>query len=332
MNGDNGEPRVWALLDDRAGNRSQCLGVVEALGLPYETRELQYGSLAALPNVLLGASFCGLTGDTRRSLSPPWPSILIGAGRRTAPVARRIKRLSNGRAFAVQIMDSGSGRGGFDLVAVPRHDGEIDDDNVMAITGAPHGLTASALASARQEWEPRLSGFASPRIAVIVGGSTRRREFSDAMARQLGRTVDRLAASAGGSLMVSTSRRTGSAADALLNEISVAAHLYRWGDPGDNPYRGYLAMADAIVVSGDSVSMCSEACAGTQPVYIFAPDGSVVEKHARLHRELYAAGLARPLDDSSFEIWSHAPLNAALDIVTEINRRLELPPPPAPLR
>ena len=332
MNSDNAGLLVWALLDDRAGNRSQCLGVVEALGRKYETRELRYRSLAALPNGLLGASFLVITDDTRNGLSPPWPSILIGAGRRTAPVGRRIKQLAGGRVFAVQIMDPGSGRGAFDLVAVPRHDGEIGGENVMAITGAPHGLIASTLESARQEWEPRLAELPSPRIAVIVGGSTRRREFSDAMARQLGRTVDRMAADAGGSLMVSTSRRTGSAADALLSEISVAAHLYRWGDPGDNPYRGYLAIADAIVVSGDSVSMCSEACAGTQPVYIFAPDGSVAEKHARLHRELYAAGLARPLDENDFERWSHAPLNAAADIASEINRRLELPPPSAPAR
>jgi hypothetical protein len=330
MNGDATGPLVWALLDDRAGNRSQCLGVVEALGLAHRRRELRYRSLAALPNALLGASFLGLTADARRPLTPPWPAVVIGVGRRTAPVGRRIKHLAGGGVLAVQIMDPGSGRGDFDLVAVPRHDGATPGANVMSMTGAPHGLTAPVLAEARETWAPRLAGLPAPRIAVIVGGRTRRRPFGEAMARQLGKTVDRMAGKAGGSLMVSTSRRTGAAEAALLGEITAPAEVYRWGDAGENPYRGYLAVADAIVVTGDSVSMCSEACAGTGPVYIFAPEGAVVDKHARLHRELYDAGLARPLAEGGLGSWSHPPLNAAADVAAEIRRRLEAPPDPAP--
>ena len=132
-----------------------------------------------------------------------------------------------------------------------------------------------------------------------------------------------MAGAAGGSLLISTSRRTGKPAEDLLAEVAVPAHVFRWGDAGDNPYLGYIACADAVIVTGDSVSMCTEACAGTAPVYIYAPPGFVIDKHARLHRELYDAGYARPLGET-LEPWHHPPLNAATDIAAEIRRRLKM--------
>ena len=313
-------PAVWTLLDERAGNRSQCLGVAEALDLGFERRDLQYTAAAALPNFAIGASFAALTLDSRVNLTPPWPDVVVAAGRRTAPVARRIKGLGGGRTFLVQIMDPG-GAGDFDLVAVPRHDQLGRRPNLIQTTGAPHRLGPAKLEEAARQWRPRLKALPEPRIALIVGGSTRRRRFSEEMARQLGRMASAMASGAGGSLLVSTSRRTGDATRALLYEIAAPAHVYRWGDGGENPYAGYLGLADAIIVSGDSVSMCSEACAGTGPVYIYAPEALTVAKHARLHRELFDAGYARPLA-GTLERWSHPPLNAAADVAREMRARL----------
>ena len=145
-------PAVWLLIDDRAGNRSQCLGVAEALGLKFEVRGLEYTAAGALPQFILGASFFGLTAKSRAELAPPWPDLVIAAGRRTAPVARRIKRVNGGATYLVQIMDPGSaGAGEFDLIAAPRHDSITERPNVMRITGAPHRITPARLAAAAAE-------------------------------------------------------------------------------------------------------------------------------------------------------------------------------------
>ena len=109
----NAPPVIWVLTDGRAGNRSQCLGVAYQLGLAYQVTELDYGPLAALPTELLGASLAWLTGDSRAGLSPPWPDLVIAAGRRTAPVARKIGRLGGGGCFLAQIMHPGAGAGDF---------------------------------------------------------------------------------------------------------------------------------------------------------------------------------------------------------------------------
>ncbi|MBX9634595.1 MAG: mitochondrial fission ELM1 family protein, partial [Magnetospirillum sp.] len=244
--------------------------------------------------------------------------LVIAAGRRTAPVARWIKRQSG--APLVQIMDPGpGGRSEFDLIAIPAHDGTMGGANVLSVTGAPHRVTAAKLAEAAELWRPRFAHLPRPWVALIVGGSTRQRRFTAAMAQELGQRV----AALGGSVLVTTSRRTGAEAEqALLEMLPEPRFVHRWGAVGDNPYFGFLALADTLVVTGDSVSMACEACAAPAPVYLYAPQGLVVPKHARLHAQLYARGLARPLDGASaVESWSHPPLNAAADIAAAIRKR-----------
>ncbi len=329
-------PVVWALIDGRAGNRSQCLGVADALGLDYRTREIATGPLAKLPNALLGASFAGLDAATRAGLSPPWPDLVIAAGRRTAPVARKIRRLGGGGVFLAQVMHPGAGAGEFGLIAQPRHDHASNrastGANVLPITGAPHRLTPERLAGEAERWRGRFDKLPKPWIALIVGGATRRRNFTNSMARELGARASKMALLAGGSLLVTTSRRTGAATETLIGAVNAPANIHRWQDISqngggeDNPYHGYLALADGVIVTGDSVSMCSEACAGTGPVHIYAPPALITPKHARLHAGLYEQGYARPLNDTadSFETWSHPRLNPAREVAAEIRKRLGL--------
>lgn len=322
---DGDDTTVWVLADDRPGNRGQALGVAEALGMPFAVKEIRYGPLGGLPNVLLGASFAGLSGDSRSELAPLWPDIVIGAGRRIAPVARAIKRLSGGQTFAVQIMDPGRfARRDFDLIAVPHHDQAAPGPNVFFITGAPHRVTPDTLARAAEAWRGRLAHLPNPRIAVLIGGSAKGRALAGAAMEDLASRIEAFARRTGGSLLITSSRRTDPASlDALLARVSVPHYVHRWGDAGENPYLGFLALADAVVVTGDSISMCSEACASGAPVYIFARDEFVTEKYARLHRELYDLGFARPLSDQATAGRKDGPrLNAADAIAAEIGKRL----------
>lgn len=316
---------VWVLADDRTGNVAQCVGVAEALGLPFAVKSIRYGRLARLPNLLRGASLIGLEPDSRAALGAPWPRLVIAAGRRTAPVARWIKRRCG--AKLVQIMDPGpGGRADFDLIAAPSHDnrGLEGQGNVVSIIGAPHRVTPTKLAAAAAEWRDRFAHLPRPWVGLIVGGTTKNRPFTPALARTLGERAGALASAAGGSVLVTTSRRTGAEAEAaLLAGLPEPRFVHSWQAGGDNPYFGFLALADALIVTGDSVSMACEACATPAPVYLFAPDGFVAEKHARLHAELYERDLARPLEDGTrIEAWSHPPINAAIDIVAAIRERL----------
>ena len=319
---------IWNLIDDRAGNQSQCLGVGEALGLKYEIRDLKYTPAAALPNFVMGKSFGGLTASSRVNLVEPWPDLIIAAGRRCSPVARHIKTLNNGNTFLVQIMYPGdTGLDEFDLVCTPRHDEIKGGANIFKIIGAPHRITQDRLATARQNWQECLNHLPYPRIAVIVGGSTKRRIFTEQMASELGSAASKMALDAGGSLMVTTSRRSTDSVDALINEIKAPAKIFKWGDEGENPYLGFLAMASGVIVTGDSVSMCSEAAATTGPVWIYAPKKLTSRKHGILHQQLFEGGYAKIFDakdGTAFDQWQHPPLNAANQISDEIKKRLKI--------
>ena len=78
-----------------------------------------------------------------------------------------------------------------------------------------------------------------------------------------------------GSVLATASRRTGAAAtDSLCRRAGRrAAPAVPLGRCRANPYAGFLAWADAVVVTGDSVSMLSEALATAVPVFIADPGG-----------------------------------------------------------
>jgi mitochondrial fission protein ELM1 len=321
--GTSDEGEIWVLADDRAGNVAQCLGVAEALGLPFTVKTIAYDRFARLPNALRGAGLTGVAPESRAALCAPWPRLVIAAGRRTAPVARWIKRRSGARL--VQIMDPGfPGRGDFDLIVSPAHDCPKPGGNVLEVLGAPHRVTPERLAAEAEKWRPAFAPLPRPWVAVIVGGATKNRPFPVEMARSLGESVARLAAGQGGSLLLTTSRRTGAEQEAALAAgLPEPRWLHLFAQGGDNPYFGFLALADAVIVTGDSVSMCCEACASAAPVFIWAPQGWAAPKHARLHAQLYRAGLARPLEGAGgLEGWERPRLNAAREVACVIRERL----------
>jgi mitochondrial fission protein ELM1 len=308
---------IWVLADDRPGNVSQALGVAEALGSPFTVKTIRYNALGKLHNALRSASRFGLVRWSRKGIeAKPPPTLVIAAGRRTAPLARWLKRRYGARL--VQLMDPGwPGRHRFDLIAAPLHDELPDAPNIIRTLGACHRATPALLASEAARWKDRLPDLPRPWTLVAVGGSTALRRFAAADARALIEACRGFA----GSLLVVASRRTGAEAEAALAEhLPQQGWLCRWQERADSPYLALLALADQVVATGDSMSMCCEACANGGPVFLFAPPHLTEPKHALLHASLYEQGYARPLGKDPSP-WRHAPLNASARVAEEVLRR-----------
>ena len=166
------DPLIWVLADDRAGNVTQALGVAEALGRPFVVKTLRYTPLAKLHSVLQGASRIGLTAESRAELTAPWPDLVIAAGRRTAPVARWIKRIARKPVVVVQLMNPGRvGASQFDLIAVPRHDCVAPDRPTAPMraqrrTRAPSAWRIAARRGSGAMGRPRGITTASPIAGV----------------------------------------------------------------------------------------------------------------------------------------------------------------------
>lgn len=300
---------VWGLVDDRAGHTGQVLGVIAKLGAPYQLKRLEYNLLGRLlPSALLGASIAGVERARSAPLNPPWPTLVIAAGRRTVPVLRYIKQHSPG-TIGVYCMWPGSAEG-IDLVAAPAHDRPPALPNVITTLTPLHAVTPEALMSARDAWGHRFVHLKRPWVALCLGGDTKQGSYRREDWQQVIARAQALAGS--GSLLVTTSRRTPAHAMALAESMLAGTPhmLHRWDSGMDNPYLGMLACADAVIVTGDSLSMCAEACVSGKPVYIFAPEAVIPQKHKNLHAALYARGMARPLNEQAALDWQPA---SALD-------------------
>jgi mitochondrial fission protein ELM1 len=140
---------------------------------------------------------------------------------------------------------------------------------------------------------------------VLIGGANRayRLDLAD-----LADMAERIAAAvrpAGGSVLVTPSRRTGPAGVAVLREHFARLPGQVWDGTGDNPYFAYLALADALLVTADSVSMVSEAAATGKPVHILELPGGDA-KFARFHESMRQAGVTRTFA-GAIEQWSYEP-------------------------
>jgi mitochondrial fission protein ELM1 len=303
-------PRVWVLLGKGQGGNAQMINLAEALGWPYETRQLYHNRWNRLPNLLLGPSI--LSVDRRRSdpLGPPWPDLVIAASRRSAPVARWIKRQSGGTTRLVHLFHTQAPLHRFDLVITLPQYRLPQRPNVLHLSGALNRIPAEKLEAAAGEWQAEFQDLPRPRIALIVGGNSSSYELDPATAARLGREASAAARALGGSLLISTTPRTPpEAAGALFAHIDVPAYRYRWQrNDSRNPYFAFLALADRFIVTVDSASVPVEACATGKAVAVFEwprrPSQSawakvLLERQPlrAMHQALIYWGLVKPARD-----------------------------------
>jgi len=330
-------PKVWVLLAGKAGGNGQLMSLADALGWPYETKQLRYNSLNHCPNLFLGSSI--LSVDRRRSspLEAPWPDLVLASSRRSAPVARWIKKQSGGHARLVHLIHTQAPLHLFDLViTTPQYRVPLRP-NVLCNTAPLNRPAPDRLAAAASRWQVRLGNLPRPYTALLVGGNSSVYELDAATATILARQANAQVRNVGGSLLVSTSPRTPpSAVEALFGALDCPAHCYRWrpNDP-DNPYLAYLALADSFIVTVDSASQVVEACLTNKPVYVFTwptrarslqPQGHMLRQSrrlAQLYEQLIYWGFIRPTRDfaASLQILMQKGLVAQLGSASDAQPR-----------
>jgi hypothetical protein len=177
---------------------------------------------------------------------------------------------------------------------------------VLAILGSPHRVTPERIADEAATYPRVLPALPGPRLAVLIGGKSKRQDISAARASKIAGQLLKLQGDTGGSLMVTLSRRTGASARRVFQrELAPKAQVYFDGE-GPNPYFAMLAAADAIFVTTDSVNMAAEAAATGKPVYLLAVDGAAGRLGA-FHDSLVARGCARWFE-GAFDPWIYEPL------------------------
>ncbi len=307
---DKRQMTCWVVTDGKAGMENQCLGLAEALGLTPIVKRIKLRTpwKQLMPFFRHGLRWAfSPKGDL---IEPPWPDLLIATGRQSVAASLRVRRATqmNGgkRTFTVQLQNPVIAPMHFDLVVVPRHD-NLAGPNVMTTRGGLHRVSSEMLEREGAKLLPMIENLPHPRVAVLVGGSNSVYSLTLREMKPIAGQLAEVAKATGGSLIVTPSRRTGTANLAVLQETLRDVPHFIWDGEGYNPYYGMLALADAFCVTMDSVNMVSEACTTGKPVHIIElPGGS--EKFRRFHQSLRDDGLTRSFT-GKLEQWSYLPLN-----------------------
>ncbi|MBI1867961.1 MAG: mitochondrial fission ELM1 family protein [Methylocystis sp.] len=297
---------AWVLSDGRAGHEAQSLGIAEALGLFPQIRRIAPRGLFALLAPFGPIDPRDAPRRPGSPIAPPFPDILIAAGRRTLPYLRRVKHASSGRAFTVYINDPRTGAPTADMIVAPRHDG-LCGDNVVSPLTPSNRLTHALLTHVRENPDPRVAALPCPRVALLIGGTSCHYRFTQGDVAKLA-NLARSLAQQGKSVMATASRRTPPELMDAVRKALAGAPAFLWDGSGENPYLSMLANADAIVVTADSVNMAGEAAATGAPIHIYEPTGGHPKIRAYLDG-LATHGAIRAWT-GKLENWRYEPINS----------------------
>ena len=298
---------------------NQAVALAEAVGLPYAVKRVH----PRPPWTWLPPGWWpwprAALGEESDPIAAPWPDLLISCGRRAVPYALLVKRQSAGRTIIVHIQNPQTNLARFDLVAPPRHD-HLRGANVIETEASLHRINQTRLRQAAADLAPQLAHLPRPLVAVLIGGSNACYSLTPATIASLAGQLRSLCQGRGVGLAVTTSRRTGAANIKALRTALAGLPALVWDFKGANPYFGYLGLADAIIVTCDSVNMVSEACATGKPVHVVHLAGGN-RKFNEFHASMQDAGYTRPFQ-GSLETWQYEPANDAGKVAARIKELL----------
>jgi mitochondrial fission protein ELM1 len=314
----------WVLTTGEAGMRSQALGLAEAVGLPVVEKRIGLRvPWRWLPGGLVGTPLSALdpAGD---ALHPPWPRLVVSCGRRSIGPALAVKRRSRGRTIAAYVQNPEFARADFDLVAAMPHDG-VHGPNVSMTRTALHGVTPQKLVEAGAFWRARVNPDGDGILGVLLGGDNGAYRLTPRVLARLVAVLRKARARHGLRAVLTPSRRTGGVARRILAEAFAGEDwITMWDEQGPNPYFGILALSERLIVTGESISMISEALATGRPVHVLPLEGGGRRHDAFLTR-IVAEQLVSAIegDDLDWMFAGQGPINATPEVAARLREMLD---------
>jgi mitochondrial fission protein ELM1 len=311
-------PLVWVVDSEYTGELHARTGVAERLGYGYDIIPVPNGDAVNYQKLLLAKYNASCNGYRPNLL------IISGTGEETTAEIADLRTLFEGRLFTLYLAsilpDEHHPRlVEYDLIASPQLSGK----NIVTLNGVPHQLTRAQLAAAHKRHENYFNALGRPIIGLLIGGNTRYcYGFDEAHARQLAGRVATIAKKLNGSIVVTNSRRTPETAlVALLNGLKGVTHdFFDWQAIEISFYHALLAHADLFIVTGDSLSMCSEAAFTGKPILADLSENATECYHREIVGNLIQYGAAKLLT-GQFEPWTYLPPDPTGAVVNEVHER-----------
>jgi len=209
-------------------------------------------------------------------------NFIISCGSSIAGVNNLLSRDSN--AKSISILKPGLlSYGRFDLVILPQHDAPKirKGKNLFAITYAAPNLVMSDYL--KEQSEGLLNHFSHlknnlrPKIGLFIGGNAKTVFLSQRQIKILIRQIKEILNEVNMDILITTSRRTPARIERLLIKefkkySSCPLLIIANQENVPEAVGGILGLSDIVVVSGDSLSMISEAASSGKSTIVFLPE------------------------------------------------------------
>jgi len=222
-----------------------------------------------------------LTEESFRQVAAMKTNFIISCGSSIAGVNNLLSRDSSAKSIAI-LKPGLLSCERFDLVVLPQHDEPKRKNykNLFAITYAAPNLVMSEYL--KEQSEALLNRYShlkdshKPKIGLFIGGSAKTVFLSDRQIKILIRQIKEVLKEINMDILITTSRRTPLRIERLLHKefkkypdcpLLILANQENVAEA----VGGILGLSDIVVVSGDSLSMISEAASSGKKTIVFLP-------------------------------------------------------------
>ena len=246
----------------------------------------------------------GLEKSSYEDLMRTYADVVISTGSSLAGV-NSIYRYENNAKNAVCMKPGILSFRKFDMVVLPRHDmrKKIKDKKIVITDTAPNLMSDENMEKAGQELLRHVRKDGNITIAVLLGGNNSNFVYDEGIISGLIKEVIAASKSLKADILFTTSRRTDSGMERIvkesLKEESSCKFLVIANE--NNPsyaLSGMLALSDIVVVSGESISMVSEAVSAGKRTVVFK--GKKIKcggtRHEMFLERLRATGTIKVID------------------------------------
>ena len=217
--------------------------------------------------------FC-LSPKTKDEIGKTPADLVISCGSNMAGVSLAMAR--ENLAKSICIMDPEIiPKKNFNLVIMPKHDRPARRKNIVATEGALNLIDDAYLKAQAEALKKRCPDSGKKvSIGLLIGGDTKRYVLTQACMQEIILEVKKAAQELDADILVSTSRRTSKGIENLLKEQLQGfwhCKLLVIANEKNIPEAvgGILGLADFVLVSGESISMISEAASSGKYVGVF---------------------------------------------------------------
>lgn len=248
--------------------------------------------------------------DSYQALMSSYADIVISCGSSLAGVNVFMTKENN--AKNVTLMKPGIiPIKNFNVAIIPSHDRPREMDNVVITEGSPSIINEDSKRDGSQRIQKKASLGNKKRLGVLLGGDTPAHKFIPELADKLISQIEESLEKLDMELLVTTSRRTPKNVEELLKKrlegnsrckLLVVANE----ENIENAVSGILDLSDIVIVSGESISMVSEAASSGKKTIVFdLKTKAASQKHERAIKGLAADDYIRhiPIDRIGRAVW-----------------------------